>query len=405
MEFNDQLVEVKETETMMKSAQLSRGEKLRSINAYIHNGGSIYTALHTLDPYDDLFGGYLISRVFNAYVILGTTKINQIQHKPLTHQEDYDILGKSNWVGKASLTAFEKLYKLCNSEQINPVYYLSAIFGNAFNAAIHRNGPLVIPYPNGLVNSYDIYKKQVEYDTNNYKHSSGIHHQTIGFLSNPLVGFLTLYFKLTLIERHSSSELVAYFDDDFNKMWDQLVLKQMEERYFNSDIGSELPQLIGLLEWFKMTTGEMDSNDPNFGGVVKQVKRVILQVLYGRRYGGRGGLALLTMDSNKVKSKVKKFKLANLINPNQTLDTVELQRFVDGILAFKRRQNSAVLIDKKEKRTYVLNRWWRYALLESLNDVGKLVGESLGMSVDKEVQAKTKELIQNHPSSVLELMY
>lgn len=159
---------------------------------------------------------------FNAYVV----SLIYDKYAQLFRQEDANNKGiEANIVEERTVEsimdsklhyALLKTANFLRINNINPVYYLSAVFSHHMYNDRNKKRMMIVPYEVGIVSEKykEYYQSQLAYDRDYHTQINGVSHETIRFIDNPYISFMYQYYGLLQKCHYNISEmqsqLIAY---------------------------------------------------------------------------------------------------------------------------------------------------------------------------------------------------
>lgn len=145
--------------------------------------------------YNDSYQAYLLGVVYQTYIDLFLIDSGQQLGKEV---EAIKRVFVKRVFGSSDLRQLNNLYTYLMTNQINPVYYLSAIFNHQAYLSKQHNHLFEVPKVKDLIAMHSYYETQVRYDENNFPSLGGISHRSIEFRTNIVISNFNFYYMMLL---------------------------------------------------------------------------------------------------------------------------------------------------------------------------------------------------------------
>lgn len=131
---------------------------------------------------EESFYTYLLGVLYDFYKRSFKQELSQ------TDGEEIAFPFKDFFYTDMNYESFNKFYKYCQKNQINPVYYISAVFSSDVYRNQNKKKPVTFTLPQNLTSHADDYNRQVKYDRTYFKPiGDQRYHETKKFLRRPFI--------------------------------------------------------------------------------------------------------------------------------------------------------------------------------------------------------------------------
>jgi len=202
-----------------------KGERDRKYDSLLKTSKNKYDVLMDYDGTGNTYYGYLLSKVYDAYVQLFSleTSLRSEYNFDIKYPENYTQFGNGKIIGSANLTTFTKLYVFCKENNINPVYYISAIFEQERFLTNHFTREFKVPYVNTLLGRKDNFLSQREYDKKYFFTDIKSPHETIRFVDNPVVGSINNLFMFLIYKQWDIKAVAESYKEDLDSYTEEVI--------------------------------------------------------------------------------------------------------------------------------------------------------------------------------------
>lgn len=357
-----------------------RGELLRDLNNEMSENGLSVDLFKKYDPkdYGNVFNGYLLGRVYDTY----TTCFIKENAVKLGYKSNIDFNYTQfphKLFGSASLTSFTNLYKELKNKNINPVYYISALYSRYRYISESQGKRLKKPYVNSLLDSMDVFLTQRNYDIKNFNTSIADPHRSIEFRYNPVIVSLTNYFD-NIMKKGIDKTREFYKNDYISYASDSYALGRSPESSFGKD-QEALETITRNGSYWLDEAGKAIGNDPNY---YTEISR-----LYGLTL--KGSLSLYRADNmfdpvccGALGSLYSNYSIDDCLSGN--IPDSMCTQLVSSLMGEEARQKWLISSFKEgitdiigNEKAYIRKHWFNYGGMNTLNHISSLMRDYLGI--------------------------